>query len=199
MIIGQHPNLSWGSNEKSFYKKNMILIQMTGLSGAGKSTIAQATHKRLTELGYKVELIDGDHYRQHLCHDLGFSKADRLENIRRLGFVGLTLARHGIISIMAAINPYEEARERLRQQSLMVKTVFVDCPLSTTTARDPKGLYRKALLPSNHPEHIGYFTGISDPFELPLNADLVLKTDIETIEESTELLIHFILENIGNQ
>ena len=169
---------------------------MTGLSGAGKSTIAQATQKALIDAGYKVELIDGDVYRQHLCADLGFSKADRLENIRRLGFVGLTLVKHEVIVIMAVINPYQAARERLRQNSPLVKTVFVDCPLSITTERDTKGLYRRALLPTEHPDYIGHFTGISDPFELPLHADLTLQTDKETIEDSTQNLLQFILKTI---
>lgn len=169
---------------------------MTGLSGAGKSTIAQAAQKQLIDLGYKVELIDGDEYRRHLCRDLGFSKADRLENIHRLGFVGLTLARHGIITILAAINPYEEARQLLKKKSDLVQTVFIDCPLSITTARDPKGLYRKALLPPEHPDYIEHFTGISDPFEKPQNADLIIATDKRTIEDSVQALVDFIIYKI---
>lgn len=174
----------------------MILIQMTGLSGAGKSTIAQAAKAILTTLGYAVELLDGDDYRRHLCRDLGFSKADRLENINRLGFVGLTLARHGVISILAAINPYEEGRQALKNKSPLVKTVFVDCPLSITTERDTKGLYRKALLPETHPNHIAHFTGISDPFEPPTHPDLTIWTDIQNISESVTTFIAFILQSI---
>ena len=173
----------------------MLFIQMTGLSGAGKSTISQAAKDILTELGYKVELIDGDDYRRHLCRDLGFSKADRLENIHRLGFVGLTLAKHGVIAILAAINPYEEARAALRQKSPLVKTVFGDCPLSITSERDTKGLYRKALLPNDHPEHIGHFTGISDPYEPPLNPDLTIQTASLSVDESVKRLVDFILQS----
>ncbi len=171
---------------------------MTGLSGAGKSTISQVVKTNLTSLGYKVELLDGDDYRSHLCHDLGFSKTDRLENIRRLGFVGLTLAKHGVIAILAAINPYEEAREALRQKSSIVKTVFVDCPLSITTERDPKGLYRKALLPETHPDHIKQFTGISDPYEPPLKPDLILATSTQSVDDSAAALVAFILKSIDN-
>ena len=174
----------------------MLLIQMTGLSGAGKSSIAQAAKKLLTDLGYKVELLDGDDYRRHLCRDLGYSKADRIENIHRLGFVGLTLAKHGIISILAAINPYEEARKNLQEKSPFVKTVFIDCPLSIVSLRDPKGLYRRANLPKNHPDYIGHFTGISDPFEPPLQPDLTLHTDRQTVELSAKILVDFILENL---
>jgi adenylylsulfate kinase len=174
----------------------MLLIQMTGLSGAGKSSIAMLAQSTLTSLGYKVQLLDGDDCRKHLCHDLGFSKADRLENIRRLGFVGLMLARHEVIAILAAINPYEEAREALQTKSSLVKTVFIDCPLAITTQRDTKGLYRRALLPVEHPEHIDHFTGISDPYEVPLQPDLCIPTRSETIKASAKKLTDFILKNI---
>lgn len=169
---------------------------MTGLSGVGKSTIAQAAKNILLDLGYKVELLDGDDYCRHLCRDLGFSKADRLENIYRLGFVGLTLARHGVIAILAAINPHQEARENLKAKSSLVKTVFVDCPLSITRVRDPKGLYCRVFLPEDHPDHIGHFTGVSDPFELPESPDLTIATSEQTIEESAMILVTFILQTI---
>lgn len=172
---------------------------MTGLSGAGKSSIAHLAGETLTAMGYKVELMDGDDYRKHLCRDLGFSKADRIENIRRLGFVGLTLAKHGIISILAAINPYEEARDALKRASLLTKTIFIDCPITVTRQRDAKGLYRRALLPINHPDHLEHFTGISDPYEAPEHPDLVIKTHIETPEQSAKLLTDFIIKNIREQ
>lgn len=172
---------------------------MTGLSGAGKSSIAQLSREMLTGMGYKVELMDGDDYRKHLCCDLGFSKADRLENIRRLGFVGLTLAKHGVIAILAAINPYEEARDALKSASPLTKTVFIDCPINITKQRDTKGLYRRALLPVNHPDHIEHFTGISDPYEVPEHPDLVIKTHTETLEQSAKHLTDFIIKNAGDQ
>ena len=169
---------------------------MTGLSGAGKSSIAQIAKETLTRLGYKVELLDGDDCRRHLCHDLGFSKADRLQNIRRLGFVGLMLAKHGVISILAAINPYEEGREELKSKSPRTKLVFIDCPLFIATQRDPKGLYRKALLPPEHPDHIDHFTGISDPYEVPCKPDLVIHTHTETLEQSARRLTDFIIHTL---
>lgn len=169
---------------------------MTGLSGAGKSSIAQLAKQKLIAMGYKVELIDGDEYRKHLCRDLGFTKNDRIENIRRLGFVGLTLAKHGLIAILAAINPYEEAREKLKRESVFTKTVFIDCPINVTQQRDTKGLYRRALLPVNHPEHIEHFTGISDPYEVPERPDLVIKTNTETPEQSAQHLVDFIIKSI---
>lgn len=176
----------------------MILIQMTGLSGSGKSTIANIAINTLTSLGYKAELLDGDECRRNLCHGLGFSKADRFENIKRLGFVGLMLAKHGIISIMAAINPYEEARESLKSKSTFTKTVFINCPLSVTIQRDTKGLYHKALLPIEHPDHIAHFTGVSDPYEIPSNPDLIINTHTETIEESAKRLSDFILKAVAH-
>lgn len=174
----------------------MLFIQMTGLSGSGKSTIAAVAEGMLTDLGYKVQLLDGDECRRELCHDLGFSKPDRLENIRRLGTVGLMLARHGVISILAAINPYEEARTALQNKSPLTRTVFINCPLTIVKQRDPKGLYRKALLPPDHPDHIGHFTGISDPYEAPEHPDLIIRTDTETRELSAKRLTDFILQTI---
>jgi adenylylsulfate kinase len=174
----------------------MILIQMTGLSGAGKTTISGLVKQQLTALGYSVEVLDGDEYRRHLCSDLGFSKADRMENIRRLGFVGLKLAQHGVVSLLSAINPYEEARAKLAAQNPLVKTVYLDCPIEILHQRDVKGLYKRALLPESHPDYVGHFTGISDPYEPPQNPDLHLRTNLGTPVEAAERLTDFILEQI---
>lgn len=168
---------------------------MTGLSGAGKSTIANEVKRRLEKKGIKVEVIDGDEYRQGLCSDLGFSKEDRNTNIRRLGFVAKVLARNNVITIMSAINPYEEVRKELRSMSEHTKTVFVKCDIEVLKERDPKGLYKKALLPDDHPEKIKNFTGISDPFDSPLVCDLTIDTGKESIEESVKKLERFILKN----
>jgi adenylylsulfate kinase len=174
----------------------MLLIQMTGLSGAGKSSIASLTQHNLSNLGYKVQLLDGDECRRELCHDLGFARADRMENIKRLGYVGLLLAKHGVISILVAINPYQEARQALQNKSHLIKTVFIDCPIYITTQRDPKGLYRRALLPVDDPAHIDHFTGISDPYEAPTQPDLHIQTHTENPEQSAKRLTDFILRNI---
>lgn len=154
----------------------MIFVQLTGLSGAGKSTIANAVKKLLQEDGYKVEIIDGDVYRKKLCPDLGFSKEDRNENIRRLGFVANLLATHGVISILAAINPYEDIRRELSAYGHHVKTVWINCDLQTLMKRDTKQLYKRAFLPDDHPEKIHNLTGVNDPFEEPVDADLVIDT-----------------------
>ncbi|MFD2201728.1 adenylyl-sulfate kinase [Shivajiella indica] len=174
----------------------MLLIQLTGLSGSGKSTIAKGVKEFLVGKGFQVEVIDGDQYRKILCRDLGFSKEDRNENIRRLGFVANLLATHGVIAILAAINPYEEVRKELRDYGPHVKTVWIQCDLDTLLKRDTKQLYQKAFLAEGHPEKISNLTGVNDPFEIPVNPDLIIRTDLEEEEESIETLYAFILDNI---
>jgi adenylylsulfate kinase len=171
----------------------MLFIQMTGLSGSGKSTLSNIVKSSLLEKGVKVEIIDGDEYREGLCNDLGFSKEDRNKNIRRLGFVAKVLARNDVIAIMAAINPYNSVREELSRMGSFVKTVYVKCDIDTLKARDPKGLYKRALLKDCDPEKIHNFTGISDPFEPPENPDLIINTGKESLIESANKLYNFIL------
>ena len=174
----------------------MISIQLTGLSGAGKTTLALNVKSMLTKLAYKTEVIDGDVYRKTLCKDLGFSKADRIENIRRLGSLAISLARDNVISIMAAINPYESVRQELKSQYDFVYTVWVDCDLETLIQRDTKGLYRRALLPAEHPEKISNLTGIDDPFEPPENPDLIIDTHKTAEQDSSRILLDYILSQI---
>jgi len=174
-----------------------IFVQMTGMSGAGKSTMTFKAASILREMGHNVEVIDGDEYRMGLCSDLGFSKQDRNTNIRRLSFVGKVLSRNDVICIMSAINPYDDVRKEVKEGNNLCKTVFVRCDLNTLIERDPKGLYRRALLPENDPEHIPNFTGVSDPFEDPNDADLTIETGLESIDTSVNTLVNFILENTG--
>lgn len=176
----------------------MILVQLTGLSGAGKTTLSYNVKAELQKRGYKIEIIDGDEYRRTLCRDLGFSKEDRCENIRRLGFVGTVLAKHEIIVLLSAINPYEEIRRELRAKGDFVKTVWLDCGLETLRKRDTKGLYRRAFLPDENPEKIHNLSGVNDAFEIPANTDLIIKTDIETESASAAKLLDFILANVKN-
>jgi len=168
---------------------------MTGMSGAGKSTLASNVADRLRGKGYKVEVIDGDEYREGLCSDLGFSMEDRNTNIRRLGFVGNVLARNNVISIIAAINPYDGIREELSKRYGGTKTVYVKCNLKTLKDRDTKGLYRRALLPDGDPDKVYNFTGISDPFEAPESPDLLIETDLELLNESAQKLEEFIIKS----
>jgi adenylylsulfate kinase len=177
----------------------MIFIQLTGLSGAGKSTIATAVKELLQQDGYKVEIIDGDVYRKKLCPDLGFSKEDRNENIRRLGFVANLLATHGVISILAAINPYEDIRRELSAYGPHVKTVWINCDLQTLMKRDTKQLYKRAMLPIDHPDKIHNLTGVNDPFEDPVDPDLVINTHTCSEAESIMLLYDFIIRSIEKQ
>lgn len=174
----------------------MILIQLTGLSGAGKSTIALRTKHQLVNSGYAVEIIDGDEYRKSLCKDLGFSKEDRCENMRRLGFVGLKLVQFNVIVLIAAINPFEAVRTELKKKSNVVKTVWVNCDLDTLRCRDTKGLYYRAFLPDHHEQKIHNLSGVNDPFEPPQDVDLIIDTNKSTEEASTDKLLNFILSNI---
>lgn len=176
----------------------MLFIQLTGLSGSGKSTIANGVKALLQSSGFRVEVIDGDVYRKKLCPDLGFSKADRNENIRRLGFVSSKFAEHGIISILAAINPYEEIRKELSLYGSHVKTVWINCDLDILIKRDTKQLYKKAMLPDDHPDKVKNLTGVNDPFETPENADLVINTGNESEEASIKILYDYIVEMVKN-
>jgi len=174
-----------------------LFIQMTGLSGAGKSTLSQIVARALRKKGHKVEIIDGDEYRLELCKDLGFSKEDRNTNIRRLSFVGNLLTRNNVITIMAAINPYEQVREELKKKYDDVIIVYIKCDIRILEDRDPKDLYRRAKLPNDHPEKINNFTGISDPFEEPKKPDLIIETDKTSVEESSDKLEKFIIEKMS--
>ena len=176
----------------------MIFIQFTGLSGAGKTTIAHSVKMQMEKEGYRIEVIDADVYRPALCPDLGFSKQDRMENIRRLGFVANLLAKNGVITILAAINPYEEVRKELVSKGTKVKTIWIDCDLETLIKRDTKGLYRKALLPDGYPGKIYNLTGVNDVYEQPVAPDLVINTESENIGTSVKSVIDFIKRQTGN-
>lgn len=175
----------------------MLLIQFTGLSGSGKTTIATMVQEKLAQQGINVEVIDGDDYRKTLCKGLGFSYEDRAENLRRLGIIGKLLLKHNVVSIISAINPFEGIRLELAAHSPKVKTIWVRCSMETLVKRDTKGLYKKALLPDGNPDKVYQFTGISDLYEAPKNPDLILDTDKETPEESVSKLTDFILSNIS--
>jgi adenylyl-sulfate kinase len=154
-------------------------LWLTGLSGAGKSTIAGHISKRLKDAGAKVEVLDGDEVRTHLSRGLGFSREDRDINVRRLGFVGGLLSRNGVIAIVAAISPYRATRDEVRGSVTNFIEVFVDCPMGVLVERDPKGLYKRALA-----GELANFTGVSDPYEAPLTADIVIESHRETAEAS---------------
>ena len=158
-------------------------VWFTGLSGAGKSTVSTLLHRRLCAAGAKVELLDGDVVRTHLSKGLGFSREDRDENIRRIGFVCELLSRNGVIAIAAAISPYREIRESLRASIPNFVEVFMECPMEVLIERDVKGLYKRALA-----GEIEHFTGVSDPYEPPESPELILDSSRESPEQSVDRL-----------
>ena len=165
-------------------------IWLTGLSGAGKSTIANLLEQELRRRGRRVEVLDGDVVRTHLSKGLGFSRADRDTNILRIGWVCQVLSRNGVIAIAGAISPYRETRDQVRAQIACFVEVFVDCPLETCVDRDVKGLYRQALA-----GEIKEFTGVSDPYEPPLQPEIVVRTADESVETSVARIIAYLEEH----
>jgi adenylyl-sulfate kinase len=166
-------------------------LWFTGLSGAGKSTVSQIVERALRERGARVEVLDGDVVRTNLSKGLGFSKEDRDENIRRIGFVCQLLSRNGVAAIAAAISPYRDVRDEVRSKIDRFVEVYVECPLDTLVERDVKGLYKKALA-----GEIANFTGVSDPYEPPLNPEVVVRSDRETPEQSAARVLAK-LEELG--
>ncbi len=156
-------------------------LWLTGMSGAGKSTVSDMLMGRFRACGVKVELLDGDVVRTNLSQGLGFSREDRDTNVRRIGFVAELLSRNGVIVVVAAISPYRATREEVKGKIANFVEVFVDCPLEVLAARDVKGLYKKALA-----GEVGNFTGISDPYEAPEKPDVTVRSDRETVEVSVE-------------
>jgi adenylylsulfate kinase len=174
-----------------------MIIQFCGLSGVGKTTLALKAKEHFHDKKMRIEVIDGDEYRKYLNTDLGFSKEDRNNNIRRLAFIAEKFAHHNIIPIISAINPYDAIRNEIVNNYLHVKTVYIKCSLEELTKRDTKGLYTKALLPDEDKNKIRNLSGVNDPFDVPTNPDLVIETDKESISESAAKLITFIESHIS--
>ncbi|GAB4152744.1 MAG: adenylyl-sulfate kinase [Candidatus Promineifilaceae bacterium] len=166
-----------------------FVLWMTGLSGAGKTTIALILEKELKARGVKIERLDGDVVRESLTSDLGFSADDRRKNIERVTFVAKLLSRNGVGCVCSFISPYQSVRDHVREQTTNFLEVFIDAPLEVVMQRDVKGLYKKAIA-----GEIPNFTGISDPFEAPANPDIHIRTDLETPQESANKIIAY-LEN----
>jgi adenylylsulfate kinase len=164
-----------------------IIIWLTGLSGAGKTTIASSVAQELQKRGCRVELLDGDVVRTHLSQGLGFSKEDRDINVRRIGFVADLLSRNGIIAIASAISPYRSIRDHLKQTTTNFIEVYVQAPLAVCESRDIKGLYAKARA-----GQIQNFTGISDPYEEPLNPHIICITDKFTVEQCVSQVVTYL-------
>jgi adenylyl-sulfate kinase len=165
-------------------EKPGFVLWMTGLSGAGKTTIALILEEVLRVRGLKVERLDGDVVRESLTRDLGFTAEDRAKNIERVTFVAKLLSRNGVGCICSFISPYQQVRDHVRQNTTNFLEVFIDAPLETVIERDVKGLYQKAIA-----GEIPNFTGISDPFEAPSNPDIHVRTDQQTPEESAQVIV----------
>jgi adenylylsulfate kinase len=170
--------------ENTIEKQRGFTLWFTGLSGAGKTTIAEIVEHELKERGLRVEVLDGDIVRTNLSKGLSFSREDRNINVLRIGFVANLLTRSGVAVIVSAISPYKEARDQVRRRIIDFVEVFVDVPLEVAAERDVKGLYQKAFA-----GEIENFTGVSDPYEPPVAPDLVIKTDEEAPEESARKVI----------
>jgi adenylylsulfate kinase len=166
-----------------------VTIWFTGLSGSGKSTISGIVENKLKERNIQYEVLDGDVVRQHLTSDLGFSKEDREKNIERVSFVAKILAKHNIVVLASFISPYQKMRNYCRNEIESFAEVYVKCPIDECIRRDVKGLYKKALKGD-----IKEFTGISDPFEEPVNPDLTLETNKEEAEVSAAKVLLFLEE-----
>jgi len=162
-------------------------IWLTGLSGAGKTTIAIALENELKSRDLYVERLDGDTVREGLTRDLGFSKEDRDKNIERVSFVAKLLSRNGVGVIASFISPYREARANVRQHSTNFIEVYVNAPIEVCASRDVKGLYAKAFA-----GELKGFTGVDDPYEAPENPEIVVHTDQETVAESVEKIVAYL-------
>lgn len=172
-------------------KQKGMTLWFTGLSGAGKTTISQAVEKELIAQGYKVEVLDGDVVRENLTKGLGFSKADRDENIRRIGFVAQLLTRNGVIVIVSAISPYRNIRDEVRNRIGDFVEIYVNAPLAVCEERDVKGLYKRA-----RSGEIKSFTGIDDPYEAPMNPEIECRTDQETLQQSVTKVLTEVQERV---
>jgi adenylyl-sulfate kinase len=161
-----------------------FVVWLTGLSGAGKSTLADALAVRLRAAGEKVEVLDGDAVREHLSRGLGFSREDRDTNVRRIAYVAKLLARNGVAVIVAAISPYRAIRDEARAEIERFFEVHVHCSIDELVRRDTKGLYARALAGT-----LSSFTGVSDPYEEPLAAEVTVRTDRESLDESVSRIL----------
>ncbi len=193
-------NVCWHEGEVSREDRYKILPQIgatiwfTGLSGSGKSTIAVALEKQLQNYGMLSYRLDGDNVRLGINKNLGFSEQDRKENIRRIGEISKLFGDAGLIAITSFISPYVQDRDDVRtlhaEANLKFIEVFVDCPLDTAEKRDPKGLYKKARA-----GEIKNFTGIDDPYEIPIDPEIHLHSDKMTLSEEVSIIMEYLRDN----
>ncbi len=172
-----------------------LILWFTGLSGAGKTTLCRGVESALLAQGCRVEVLDSDIVRLHLSPDLGFTREDREENVRRLGYVAQLLKRHGIIVLVAAISPYRRSREAVKEMAQGdFHEIYINAPLPVCEERDVKGLYQKA-----RKGEVPDFTGIDAPYEHPLSPDLECRTDLETVQQSSAKILALIQTTFTRQ
>jgi adenylylsulfate kinase len=164
-------------------------VWFTGLPCCGKTTVADRVAVLLREKGYRVERLDGDIVRQGLTNDLGFSRKDRDENIRRIAFVANMLSRNDVIVLATFVSPYQEARRDARRKIGRFVEVYVRCPVEICMKRDVKGMYKKAI-----EGKITHFTGVDDPYEEPEHPELILDSDKESVDESVQKVLQTLVK-----
>jgi adenylylsulfate kinase len=179
---------------EDFHSQSGLVVWFTGLSGAGKTTLCDAVAERLRGLGIAVAVLDGDVLRHGVNADLGYSRGDREENIRRIGAMAEELVAWQTIVLVAAISPYRAMRDAVRRRIPAFVEVYVNAPLATCMERDPKGLYRRALA-----GEITGFTGISDPYEPPLTPDVECNTADESVSASADRVMAALARRINAQ
>ncbi|REK61240.1 MAG: adenylyl-sulfate kinase [Brevibacillus sp.] len=186
-----HPTTVTKADRQRQNGHKSCILWFTGLSGAGKSTLANAVDQQLHERGLKSYVLDGDNIRHGLNRGLGFSTADRKENIRRIAEVAKLFVDAGVIVLTAFISPFREDRELARglvEPDEFVE-IYVKCPLEECERRDPKGLYRKA-----RSGEIAEFTGITSPYEEPLSPELIVESGTQSVEESVQIVLRYLEE-----
>lgn len=170
-----------------------LIIQQTGLSGVGKSTLANLTAKQLQKKGYKVVVLDGDEFRKTVSNDLGYCKKDRLENIFRMGKAASEAIAD--VVIISAINPFDEGRAWLKS-NYQAHLIWVSCSLKTLIKRDTKDFYRRALLPDGHQDKVYKLTGLGGEFDTPSNPQLIIQTDQASLDDCYKMMENYILNQL---
>ncbi len=185
-----HKSLVEREDRERLHRHKGAVLWFTGLSASGKSTLSHRVEKRLHDKGLSTYVFDGDNVRHGLCGDLGFSEKDRTENIRRIGEMVRLFVDAGIIALTAFISPFRADRDRVKAMvgADRFVEIFVDCPLDVCIQRDPKGIYAKAVK-----GEIKDFTGISSPYEPPLNPDIVIRSDRESFDDAVDRVITLII------
>lgn len=193
-----HHSFSIKKNDREeLHGHKSYILWFTGLSGSGKSTIANLVEKKLHEMGISTYILDGDNLREGINQDLGFSSEDRKENLRRIGEIAKLFVDGGIVTLATFISPYASDREKVRKKVRQGEfiEIYVKCSLEECENRDPKGLYKKA-----RQGEISNFTGVSAPYEEPENPEIIIETNQKSVGECVQQIINYLKHNgyLGN-